>query len=473
MNRTILLFLVIFLEGYVVLSSELLAIRQVIPYLGNGTDTVSLIIAAILMPLAFGYFLGGRFRPGKHGTVRKRLLLNTSLSALILSLGLSFVTMSIFFDVVTRIGVFHNRTEVTIVYSLVFLVLPVFMLGQTVPLISNYFPRQALPKFAGTILFLSTCGSFMGAVFTTLVLMPQLGVHHAVTISIACLTLIAILLSRESFNRYILTAIIAFFLSVFLNSDMVFNTLGIIKNNQYNTIEVRYSEGDASKILLLNNSMASGIPADPDKAKMSAFAYVQYVDKHFIYSRPADAPEIDILALGSGGFTVGLKDTKNKYTFIDIDPDLKDVAEKYFLHEPLTPNKTFIAEEARAFLAQTDRKFDLIFIDAYSNILSFPEHLVTKEFFEQVRDVLNPGGAVIINAIQTPNFSDQFSIRFDNTLRAVFPHVNRDLIESYDGWQQSFRCTNIMYTAYNRTPELNEVYTDDKNTSFFDKRKKP
>lgn len=468
-----LLFLIIFLEGYVVLSSELLAIRQVIPYLGNGTDTVSLIIAAILMPLAFGYFLGGRFRPGKHGTVRKRLLLNTSLSALILSIGLSFVTMSIFFDVVTRIGVFNNRTQITIVYSLVFLVLPVFMLGQTVPLISNYFPRQALPKFAGTILFLSTCGSFMGAVFTTLVLMPQLGVHHAVTISIACLTLLTILLSRETFNRYILMAGIAFALSVFMNSDMVFNALGVVKNNQYNTVEVRYSEDHATKVMLLNNSMASGIPADPEKAQMSSFDYVQYVDKHFIYSRPAEAPEMNILALGSGGFTVGLKDTKNKYTFIDIDPDLKEVAETYFLHEPLTPNKTFVPQEARAFLAQTDQKFDLVFIDAYSNILSFPEHLVTKEFFEQVRDVLNPGGVVIINAIQTPNFADMFSIRFDNTLRTVFSHVNRDLIESYNGWQQSLRCTNIMYTAYSRTPGLKEIYTDDKNTSFFDKRKRP
>ncbi len=53
------LFLIIFLEGYVVLSTELLAIRLLLPFTGSGTDTVSIIIAAILMPLAFGYFAGG------------------------------------------------------------------------------------------------------------------------------------------------------------------------------------------------------------------------------------------------------------------------------------------------------------------------------------------------------------------------------------------------------------------------------
>jgi spermidine synthase len=111
-----------------------------------------------------------------------------------------------------------------------------------------------------------------------------------------------------------------------------------------------------------------------------------------------------------------------------------------------------------------------VFIDAYSNLLSFPEHLVTREFFEQVRKTLNPDAAVVINAIQTPNFADKFSIRFDNTLRSVFSHVNRDLIETYDGWQKNLKHTNVMYVAYDRTPGLNEIYTDNKNTSYRDKK---
>ena len=60
------LFVVIVLEGYVVLATELLAIRQSIPYVGGGTDTVSIVIAAVLLPLALGYWAGGRFSIGFH-----------------------------------------------------------------------------------------------------------------------------------------------------------------------------------------------------------------------------------------------------------------------------------------------------------------------------------------------------------------------------------------------------------------------
>ena len=42
-------------DGYVVLAVELVAIRQLTPYGGNATDIVAIVIAAVLLPLAFGY----------------------------------------------------------------------------------------------------------------------------------------------------------------------------------------------------------------------------------------------------------------------------------------------------------------------------------------------------------------------------------------------------------------------------------
>jgi hypothetical protein len=87
------LFATIVLEGYVVLSSELLAIRQTIPFVGSGTDTISIIIAAVLMPLAFGYQSGGRFKPGMHNgkyiSIREKLIKNMVISQIILLFGIS------------------------------------------------------------------------------------------------------------------------------------------------------------------------------------------------------------------------------------------------------------------------------------------------------------------------------------------------------------------------------------------------
>ena len=83
---TSILFIVIFLEGYIVLASEILAIRQVTSYVGSGADTVSIIIAAVLMPLAFGYYVGGNFKPtfnkkGQWISIRRKLIRNVVIAA--------------------------------------------------------------------------------------------------------------------------------------------------------------------------------------------------------------------------------------------------------------------------------------------------------------------------------------------------------------------------------------------------------
>src|SRR3712207_4367470 len=89
------------IEGYVVLAVELLAIRQLTPYVGNATDTVAIVIAAVLLPLAFGYEAGGRagFAPGDEAGVRRRLTRNLLLAALILSFGLSHPYLVTFFQI--------------------------------------------------------------------------------------------------------------------------------------------------------------------------------------------------------------------------------------------------------------------------------------------------------------------------------------------------------------------------------------
>jgi uncharacterized membrane protein (DUF441 family) len=54
-----LLLAAIAIEGYAVLAMELLAIRQLTPYVGNATDKIAIVIviAAVLLPLALRSFL--------------------------------------------------------------------------------------------------------------------------------------------------------------------------------------------------------------------------------------------------------------------------------------------------------------------------------------------------------------------------------------------------------------------------------
>lgn len=470
-----LLFAAIIIEGYVVLSSELLAMREVISYVGSGTDVASIIIAAVLMPMAFGYYAGGRFRPGlrngKYYSVRKTLVRNVLIAAAILLPGLSIMTIDLFFYNLVALGL-HDRILSVSLYALIFLVVPVFLLAQTIPLISNYFSSQRLSAITGKMLLFSTIGSFMGAVLSTLVLMTHLGVHHTVSINFVLLFILVLLMSRKKAYDQKLVMGLIMFAALWMNSSSMMKDAGILANNAYNTVSVVSTESpNGLRHLLINNSYSSGINENGSK-----YEYIEYMEKHFLYSRMAggNAPKMSVLVIGTGGFTFGLEDTFNDYTYVDIDKELKEIAERDFLQENLTKNKTFVPQDARAFLAYTKDKYDLVILDTYAGRETIPEYLLTADYFQQVKKVMKPNAIMLANIIASPVLDGPFSQNVDNTFRAVFPHVTRQIVsDSYDGWDDAeSRMVNLVYIYRNRGEQFNDVYTDNLNRSFLDKPKR-
>lgn len=469
------LFLTIILEGYIVLASELLAMREVISFVGSGTDVASIIIAAVLMPLAAGYYAGGNFRKdgqNKNKSVRRKLIRNIIIAAAILLPGLSYVVMEQFFAFTTQMGVNHRLVALTL-YSVLFLVTPVYLLGQTVPLVSHFFSRRKLAEITGRMLFFSTVGSFLGAIVSTLILMAYLGVHHTVGINFVLMAFLVWMLAPKRDKGAFLQSACILALALLFNSSHMMKEHGIIENNQYNTVSIiddLYGH-DKGHHLLLNNSLSSYFSPGGKK-----YAYVFYAEQHFLYPlMDEDRPKADILVIGTGGFTFGLEDEKNDYTYVDIDASLKDVAEQDFLKRPLAPNKKFVAEDARAFLAHQTKKYDLVMLDTYSGLVTIPEYLLTREYFQQVKNVMKDGGVMIANIIAAPQFEDRLSRHMDNTIRSVFPHVNRQIPSpDYEIWDNNgqYETTNVLY-SYKKNAEENAsmIYTDDKNQSFIDKPK--
>lgn len=480
MNKTRLLFIVILVEGYVVLAAELLAIRQLIPFVGSGTETISIIISAVLMPLAVGYHAGGqafrkqyrkaRAHRRRIPSVRRLLFKNVVIALLFFSVGLSYLFMEAFFDALGNLGISHRLLQTT-VYSLFFLVYPVFLLGQTVPLISNYFSRRRLSEITGRMLFFSTTGSFLGSVFSTIVLMTYIGVHNTVIVTMGLLAGLALLLTRRiaSFKTIGIALIMA--LLLLLNSNAAMRGLNIVSNNAYNTVSIVTLPYQEAVIFNANRSASSKISKNPEHN----FEYWKYVQA--VYLNPiarATAPR-DILILGAGGFTIGLHDARNRYVYVDIDAALKDVAEAHFLPEKLTPNKRFIPASARAFVRSHEGKYDFILIDTYTNMISIPQETTTREFLLDVKKLLKPGGILVANIISAPDFRETFTVRYHNTFTSVFPVSGRQVIGPFNPWpgQQARRqpqMHNVLYTYYHHAQaEDRTVYTDDKNPYSLDR----
>lgn len=481
MKKTHLLFLVILIEGYVVLACELLAIRQMTPFVGSGIDTTSIIISGVLLPLAIGYHFGGlayskAFRKAKDRgrmdvTIRKILVRNITVALCFLVFGFSYIFLEWFFGVLRSVGLSGPLMQ-TAIYSALFLVTPTFLLGQTVPLTSHFFSRRKLNAITGRMLFFSTMGSFLGSLFSTLVLMTYLGVHNTVIITVGVLALLVWLIAGRKYQARRLVAAAAFVLVWTLNNAETLRDRFIVSDNAYNLVSINPFVNSEDKLVSINRSFSAVYTEKPE----NRFEFIKYIERHFIAPKLADdSPAMDILTLGAGGFSLGQFDTKNRYVYVDIDKDLKEIVEKNLLHGPLPSNKEFVPASARSFIRNDTRKYDLILIDIFTMVRSIPAEAVTREFLLQVKDRLKKGGVVVANVITTPSFDDAFAVRYYNTFASVFPRFNRVVLEKSmarhrDAAAQPYnRQANVLHVYVDHDlAEDKTIYTDDKNTSSLD-----
>jgi hypothetical protein len=477
LHKNHLLFLTILLEGYVVLATELLAIRLLIPFVGSGTEVIAIIISCVLLPLAVGYHVGGRRysqsrkidagRNKQPVTVRTILIKNLFSSLLILLFGLSYLFLELFFSLLVEIGITHHIAK-TLIYGTIFLVYPTYLLAQTVPLISNYFSEKSLSEITGKMLFYSTTGSFFGSIVSTLVLMTTIGVHNTVIVTLAMLVALIFLLSRGWFNTDKIFALMLLGLAFAINGDSTMKEVGVIYDNNYNTVMVNNVAGEVdSRVLVLNRSASSKYSPDPSKR----YPYLQYLETVLVNHFPKEGKPLDVLVIGAGGFSFGMDDTFNRYTYVDIDPKLKDMSEQYFLKKPLSQNKQFIPSSARAYLQRDANLYDVIFIDVFTNVISIPFEATTHEFLLAVKKRLRSGGVVAVNIISKPTFADRFTVRYNNTFRSVFPVFDRYVVGGFNAFSDTNTDSNTLYFYYD-TPFAKDstIYTDDKSTYSLDRR---
>jgi predicted membrane-bound spermidine synthase len=454
-------FFIIFLEGYVVLATEVLAMRQLIPFVGSSIEVVSIVIAGVLVPLAWGYYCGSKQR--KIEAVRPCLSQNFSKAAIFLALGLSYSVIVLFFSLLEAVGI-HGFLTQTILYVAAFIVYPIFLLAQTLPLLSHFLSTHHPALVAGGTLFFSTMGSFVGSLLTTLVLMNYFGVNVAAVVIVGMLCVMLLCLGESSsFQKQL--AVTSLLLCALLNSGSMMKLLRVVAMTPYSLVQVFTEDSGLTRRLSINHSNSAVIST----LKKRTFKYIKFIEEHYIYVSAGKRPK-SILVVGGGGFSLGRKDGVNHYTFIDIDGQLQKIVERELLHRSLNKNVTFVAKSARLFMRQNKQRYDLIVLDAFTNIASLPAQLVTKEFFEAVKARLNPGGIVVFNVIVSPNFVDAFSQRLDMTFRAVFPFANREVLGAYNGWNtKGKQLDNVIYSFFDRSIEP-RIYSDNRNTLAQDKR---
>jgi spermidine synthase len=128
-----------------------------------------------------------------------------------------------------------------------------------------------------------------------------------------------------------------------------------------------------------------------------------------------------ILVIGLGGGTLPMALERvlphAEIDTVEVDPAVVIVAQHYFgFHTDVRLH--VIEQDGRAYVRQAIRAgthYDLIMLDAYDNQY-IPEHLLTREFLNEVRSLLTTGGVVAANTFSGSRLYSNESV----TYRAVF-----------------------------------------------------
>jgi spermidine synthase len=129
-----------------------------------------------------------------------------------------------------------------------------------------------------------------------------------------------------------------------------------------------------------------------------------------------------VLIIGLGGGTIPQTLTRlapnARIEAIEIDPAVIRVAKKYFRFAEST-NVRAIPMDGRVYVKRAlreQRTYDMVMLDAFDHEY-IPEHLLTKEFIQEVQKLLSPNGVLVANTFSSSRLYDHESV----TYAAVFP----------------------------------------------------
>ena len=126
-----------------------------------------------------------------------------------------------------------------------------------------------------------------------------------------------------------------------------------------------------------------------------------------------------IIGLGGGTLPEALQEMLPDAMIdtVEIDPAVEEIAYRYFEYVP-GPNTQNFIQDGRVFVKRavaSGAQYDLVMLDAFEADY-IPEHMLTKEFLEEVKAIMTPDGVLAANTFSRSALYDYESA----TYQAVF-----------------------------------------------------
>jgi spermidine synthase len=417
--------LLVFVVGSASLGAEIAAARLMAPFFGASTIVWANTIGIVLVSLAVGYWLGGRFadrHPHKRGLCTLVLLAGLAVAAIPFAAD-PFLDVSVdALDEVSAGAFVGSLLAVTVLVAP-----PVILLGAASP----YAIRLAVERVeesgsvAGRLYAISTIGSLAGTWASALLLVPLVGTRRTFLVFGLLCALVALTGIRRAAAIAAPAAIVA----------LLALPVGTIKGADEGKVvaeaetEYQYArvvqEPDGDRKLELNEGQAVHSLYRP-----GSYLTGDYWDEFLVLPfavRPRAPAAVAILgnAAGTTARALGRYFPATSVDAVEIDSELTELGRRWF--DLRNPRMRVHHQDARPYLRRTDRRYDAIMVDVYRQPY-IPFYLTTREFFELARDRLRPGGMVVVNVGHPEGHHDLEKV-LAATMREVFPVVLRDASE--------------------------------------------
>jgi spermidine synthase len=408
-----MVYLVVALSGLTALSAEVIWTRILALVFGPTTYTFSLILAVFLAGLgigsSFGSMLARNLRRPRIALASCQLGLSACLAwaAYVLTQSLPFWPVNP--SIVDDTWIQFQLDLVRCAYA----VLPGAILwGASFPLaLASVASRDDDPaRLVGGVYAANTLGAIAGSLGASLVLMVSIGSQHSQQALIVIAALSGLLLlfqEKVSLTSLILAACAASMLVLTVKPVpgilVAYGRFAAPNLGQTNVIYV----GEGWNASVAVSERATGVRNYHNAGKVQASSEpqdmrLQRMLGHLTTLVPENPKRVLVIGCGAGvtAGAVSIDPAVEQQTIAEIEPLVPKVVSTYFAAHNFdvvnNPKVRIQIDDARHFLFTTDEKFDAITSDPLDPWVKGAAMLYTREFFELVKQHLNPGGVVTL-----------------------------------------------------------------------------
>ena len=411
-----------FTGGLSSLGIEFAAARLLAPFFGQSLFIWGTLIGLILIYLTIGYYAGGRLADWRPDPT---LLFQLTAAASLWTAVIPIVSRPILSVAQTGFAQISVGLVLgSLVSVIVLFAVPVVLLGMVSPFVIRLRIRrlETAGNAAGAVYALSTLGSILGTFVPVFWLIPTFGTRSTIFILAFLLGTISAAGLYGSGRRrlYLLVPLLIAGLALLSSGGIRQAAYGVRvyeTESAYNYIQV-VRIGSETQLLLDEGTAVHSI-YDPTTLYTRGYWDDVLLAPYF----GSDRVPSRVALIGLAGGTVARQftaiDGPIPIDGVELDPKIVDVGRRYFAMTE--PNLHVTVADGRYWMATQAGRYDVILVDAYRQPY-IPFYLTTREFFENARAHLAPGGVLAINVGRTPA-DHRLVDALSGTLNAVFPRV--------------------------------------------------